>query len=143
MSASASESSGFELHPQLAADTFEVDRWACCRVLLMNDVTYPWLILVPQRSDLRELHDLTADDLALVTGEIVRASQAMERLFQPVKMNVAALGNQVPQLHIHIIARFENDAAWPKPVWGVVPAEPYGDDELTARIEALRSAFAG
>ncbi len=133
----------FELHPQLAADTVEVVRWACCRVLLMNDAAYPWLVLVPQRPALRELHQMVAGDLAQVTAEIVRASEAMERLFQPVKMNVAALGNQVPQLHIHVIARFEDDPAWPKPVWGVMPALPYDARDLGARVEALRGAFAG
>ena len=132
----------FELHKQLAADTIEVDRWDCCRVLLMNVATYPWLILVPQRPDVRELHALSAGDLALTSGEIVRASQAMERLFQPVKMNVAALGNMVPQLHIHVIARFDDDPAWPNPVWGVTPAKPYDAVDLTARVEALRDAFA-
>lgn len=134
--------SQFDLHPQLAADTVEVDRWDCCRVLLMNDATYPWLILVPQRPELRELHDLSADDLALTTAEIVRASQAMERLFQPTKLNVAALGNLVPQLHIHIIARFEDDPAWPKPAWGVAPAVPYEAGDLASRVAALHAAFA-
>lgn len=134
--------SDFDLHPQLAADTIEVARWDCCRVLLMNDATYPWLILVPQRPDLRDLHDLAPADLALATAEIVRASQALERLFQPVKINVAALGNMVPQLHIHVIARFEEDPAWPQPVWGVAPAEPYGAGALAERLEALRGAFA-
>jgi diadenosine tetraphosphate (Ap4A) HIT family hydrolase len=140
---SPSPPSDFELHPQLAADTIEVDRWACCRVLLMNDASYPWLILVPQRPGLRELHNLPADDLALATGEIVRASQAMERLFEPVKLNVAALGNQVAQLHIHVIARFDDDPAWPKPVWGVAPAVPYKAGALAERLAALRGAFAG
>ncbi|MCZ6511581.1 MAG: HIT family protein, partial [Alphaproteobacteria bacterium] len=119
MTATALATADFDLHPQLAADTVEVARWACSRVLLINDATYPWLILVPQRPGLRELHDLSADDLAQVTAEIVGASEAMERLFRPDKMNVAALGNQVSQLHIHVIARFEDDPAWPKPVWGV------------------------
>ena len=135
--------SEFELHPQLAADTIEVELWPCCRVLLMNDATYPWLILVPQRPGLRELHDLSAGDMAQVTGEIVRASRVMERLFQPVKINVAALGNQVPQLHIHVIARFDGDPAWPKPVWGVAPSVPYEAGALAERLAALRGAFAG
>jgi len=143
MKAIAPATADFDLHPQLAADTVEVDRWTCCRVLLIDDATYPWLILVPQRPCLRELHDLSADDLAQVTAEIVGASEAMERLFQPDKMNIAALGHQVPQLHIHAIARFEDDPAWPKPVWGVTPAIPYGAHDLAARIEALRGAFGG
>ncbi len=138
-----SASAAFGLHPQLAADTVEIDRWDCCRVLLMNDASYPWLILVPERAGARELHRLSPDDLALATAEIVRASAALERLFQPVKLNVAALGNIVPQLHIHVIARFEGDPAWPRPVWGVTPAVPYGAAELEARVAALRDAFAG
>ena len=142
MSPNAPIPAEFNLHQQLAADTIEVDRWDCCRVLLTNDATYPWLILVPQRAGVRELHELSTDDLALTTGEIVRASLAMERLFQPVKMNVAALGNIVPQLHIHVIARFEDDPAWPNPVWGVTPAAPYGAGDLAARVAALRGAFA-
>lgn len=133
----------FDLHPQLAADTLEVARWDCCRVLLMNDAAYPWLILVPQRPGLRDFHQLSVGDLALATAEIVRASQALERLFQPVKINVAALGNMVPQLHIHVIARFEDDPAWPQPVWGVAPAEPYGTEALAERLAALRGAFTG
>ena len=143
MHATAPAPSDFDLHPQLAGDTVEVDRWACCRVLLMNDAAYPWLIVVPQRPELRELHDLSTDDLAHVSAEIVRASRAMERLFEPVKMNVAALGNQVPQLHIHIIARFEDDPAWPNPVWGTAPAAPYEAGALAERLAALRGAFAG
>lgn len=139
----ASASPDFELHSQLAADTVEVARWDCCRVLLMNDAAYPWLILVPQRPGLRDFHELSAGDLALTTAEIVRASRALERLFQPAKINVAALGNLVPQLHIHVIARFEDDPAWPKPVWGVSPAEPYGAEALAERMEALRGAFTG
>jgi diadenosine tetraphosphate (Ap4A) HIT family hydrolase len=138
----ASAPSNFELHPQLTADTIEVDRWGCCRVLLMNDASYPWLILVPQRPGLRDLHDLPPEDLAAATAEIVRASQALEALFEPVKLNVAALGNQVPQLHIHVIARFEDDPAWPKPIWGVAPAVPYEAGALAERLEALRGAFA-
>jgi diadenosine tetraphosphate (Ap4A) HIT family hydrolase len=135
--------SDFDLHPQLAADTVEVENWACCRVSLMNDTTYPWLILVPQRSGLRDFHELAPVDLHTAAAEIMRASQALERLFQPVKINVAVLGNMVPQLHIHVIARFEDDPAWPKPVWGVVPAEPYNADALAECLTALRGAFAG
>jgi diadenosine tetraphosphate (Ap4A) HIT family hydrolase len=131
----------FELDPKLAADTSEVDRWPLCRVLLMNDANYPWLILVPARWGLRDFHDLEADDLAAMTAEIVRASKALEALFDPVKLNVAALGNQVPQLHIHVIARREDDPAWPKPVWGAVPARAYTESERRDRIEQLRGAF--
>lgn len=138
---SASPTAAFELHPQLAADTVEVVRWPCCRVLLMNDASYPWLILVPQRPGVRELHDLSADDLALATGEIVRASRALEALFHPAKINVGALGNLVSQLHIHVIARATDDAAWPGPVWGAGPARPYAAEALGERLAALRAAL--
>ena len=131
----------FALDPSLAGDTVPLEDWALCRVLLMNDAQYPWLILVPARPGLRDFHDLEPADLALATGEITRASKALQSLFTPVKLNVAALGNMVPQLHIHVIARFADDAAWPKPVWGVRPAEPYDAAALTARIGDLRGAF--
>lgn len=132
----------FELHPQLVADTVPVAEWPLCQVLLINDATYPWLVLVPARPDLRDLDDLAQADLALATGEIVKASRALKGLYNPVKINVAALGNMVPQLHIHVIARFEEDAAWPKPVWGVAPAQPYAPDALRARLSELHQAFA-
>ena len=133
--------SDFVLDPSLARDTVPLEDWALCRVLLMNDAQYPWLILVPARPGLRDFHDLEPADQALATGEITRASKALQSLFTPVKLNVAALGNMVPQLHIHVIARFADDAAWPKPVWGVRPAEPYDEAALTARIGDLRGAF--
>lgn len=131
----------FELHPQLAADTVPVVSWPLCQVLLINDATYPWLVLVPARPDLRDLDDLANDDLVLATGEIVRASRALKSLYSPDKVNVAALGNMVPQLHIHVIARFEDDAAWPKPVWGVAPARAYEPDALLARLSELHEVF--
>jgi len=135
--------SAFELDPKLAADTVEIARWELCRVLLMNDANYPWLILVPARAGLRDFHDLAADDLGVMTAEIVRASKALEALFGPVKLNVAALGNQVPQFHVHVIARRQDDPAWPKPVWGAVPATPYDEAARNERIAQLRDAFQG
>jgi len=132
----------FQLDTKLAADTVEIDRWTLCRVLLMNDANYPWLILVPERPGLRDFHDLAPADLAVMSAEIVRASQALQSLFDPVKLNVAALGNQVPQLHVHAIARQSDDAAWPKPVWGAAPAVPYNEAALDERIASLREAFA-
>ena len=126
----------FELHPQLAADTFELLNWPLCKVLLMNDRRYVWLILVPAIAGLRELHEV--DDPQL-WQEIDHASRTLAKFTQAHKMNVAALGNQVPQLHVHVIARQADDAAWPKPVWGVGTAEPYADPE--AMIHSLRQAL--
>ena len=131
----------FALHPQLAADTFEIGRLELSRVLLMNDSRYPWLILVPEKPDLVELVDLGNTDLSRLTGEIRRASLALRELFTPDKLNVAALGNMVPQLHVHVIARFRNDSAWPRPGWGGPPAPPYPAAAAVKRINDLRGAL--
>jgi len=133
--------SGFTLHERLAGDTVAVAEGPLSLVRLMNDRTYPWLILVPSRSDLRELHDLAAAERSHLMDEITAASRCLERLFAADKINVGALGNLVPQLHIHVIARFRNDPAWPGPVWGAAPPEPYETGDLAARVEALRDAF--
>ena len=112
----------FTLHPQLVADTVAVGDLALCRVLLSKDANYPWLILVPRRPDIVELIDLTAVDRAALSAEIDAAARALKATVPCDKLNVAALGNMVPQLHVHIIARRHGDPAWPKPVWGAVPA---------------------
>ena len=122
----------FELDPRLAADTVELARWSLCRVLLMNDANYPWLILVPQRPGLRDFDEVAGADRGVLDGEMTRACTALRKMVKPHKMNIASLGNAVPQLHIHIIARQTGDAAWPKPVWGVVPAKPYAADAVAA-----------
>ncbi|MCP5366858.1 MAG: HIT family protein [Hyphomicrobiales bacterium] len=130
----------FTLHPTLAADTRELARWTLCRVLLMDDARYPWLILVPALPDLREIHDLDAAGRTQLMDEITRASRALEAAFAPDKINVGALGNLVPQLHVHVIARRRDDNAWPGPVWGRHPPRPYAADEardLTARLAPL------
>ncbi len=131
--------SDFTLHLQLANDTHTVMRLDLCHVLLMNDSTYPWLILVPNLPDLREMHDLTPRDQAQLMAEITLVSRCLERLVNADKMNVAALGNMVPQLHVHVIARFDKDPAWPGPVWGKVPAVPYTQsaaEDFAASIKA-------
>ena len=131
----------FKLDDRLAADTVEVTRWPLSRVLLMNDATFPWLVLVPERPGLRDLDDLDAADHQTVMAEITRASRALKETCQPDKINVAALGNVVEQLHIHIIARFRHDPAWPKPVWGMVPAQPYDEDALGETLSRLKDAL--
>jgi diadenosine tetraphosphate (Ap4A) HIT family hydrolase len=120
----------FELDKRLAADTVELARWPLCRVLLMNDANYPWLILVPQRQGLRDLDEVAGTDRAALSDEIARACAVLRAVATPHKLNVAALGNVTPQLHIHVIARQTTDPAWPKPVWGTVPAKPYAPDAL-------------
>lgn len=116
---------GFVLDERLAADTAAVGKLELCRCLLMNDRTYPWLILVPERAGIREFHQLEQSDRALLMEEIVRAQRALQAVYKPDKLNVGALGNAVPQLHIHVIARFKSDAAGLRPVWGIAPAAPY------------------
>jgi diadenosine tetraphosphate (Ap4A) HIT family hydrolase len=133
----------FDLHPTLVRDTVEIARLPLCRVLLMNDRRFPWLILVPEQEGLREIHELPPADRVRLIEEIAAAGQALQRLSAPDKLNVGALGNVVPQLHVHVVARFKNDDAWPGPVWGSGPAVPYGGEELAALRGRLESAFAG
>ena len=130
----------FELHPQLAKDCLSLGRLPLCRVLLMNDANYPWFILVPEREGLRELHELAEADRRVLWEESALLARALVHAFAPDKLNVAALGNQVPQLHVHHIARYQHDAAWPAPVWGKLPAKPYFGAEaakLMARVRPL------
>lgn len=127
----------FELHPRLDADTFELGRLPLCRVLLMNDATYPWMILVPQRPGLREIHELDEADQMQLMRESCLVARTMATMFEADKMNVAALGNMVPQLHVHHIARHTGDPAWPAPVWGRTPPRPYAPGE----VEKLLARF--
>lgn len=114
----------FALHPRLAADTIPIGDLPLCRVLLMNHRHFPWLILVPRREGMREMFDLGPKDYHAVMEEVRLAAEKFAAMTGAHKMNIAALGNQVEQLHIHIIARFKNDAAWPNPIWnsGMAPA---------------------
>lgn len=128
----------FTLNAQLATDTIFLADWTLNRVLLMNDARFPWLILVPRRNGLREIHDLPATDQSQLIAEVTRASRALETQFRPRKINVGALGNIVPQLHIHVVARFETDPAWPGPVWGHGTRVPYSADDAGNRIAALK-----
>ena len=132
----------FSLHQTLEADTVELARWPLCRVLLMNESRYPWLILVPERPGLKDLHDMSPEDLTLVMAEIIKASEALEKVYKPHKTNVAALGNVVEQLHIHVIARYMDDPAWPAPVWGKFPPTPYSDGMLSEAVSNLTCAWA-
>ena len=108
----------FELHPQLENDTDYIFQLPLCRVRLMDNSLFPWIILVPAIENITELTDLTTNDQRQLMDEICRMSELMKKAFNPDKLNVATLGNQVPQLHIHIIARYKSDSAWPNPVWG-------------------------
>lgn len=133
--------STFQLHPQLAQDTWLVTDLPLCRVLLINETRYPWVILVPRQQDIREIHELTAMERQQLWQESDQLSRALMKLFKPDKLNIAALGNQVPQLHIHHIARFQTDAAWPAPVWGKFPPQAYTATEAAAQIQHLLVAL--
>jgi len=130
--------SPWSLDPQLAADTVPVGDLALSRVLLANDANYPCLILVPRRPALTEFIDLEENEQMQLLAEIDTAARALKAATQCDKLNIAALGNQVAQLHVHVIARFRNDAAWPKPIWGVAPARAYDGAARDALLTALR-----
>ena len=127
----------FQLNAQLEADTHLICRTENCQILLMNDARFPWIVLVPEVADIRELYELNEQQQHQTYQSILRISKSLAEYSNADKMNVAALGNQVPQLHIHIIARYETDAAWPGPVWGAGQAEPYRPDQLQQRLSDL------
>ena len=133
--------SNFELHPQLAADCFIVGDLSLCRVLMMNESRYPWFILVPRRADMREMHHLSTADQQQLWQESAQFSQLLEEQFQPDKLNVAAIGNMVPQLHIHHIARYKTDAAWPAPVWGKFKPLAYEDEAGSERLQLIQRSL--
>jgi diadenosine tetraphosphate (Ap4A) HIT family hydrolase len=129
----------FTLHNQLAKDCVPLGDFSLCRVLLMNDAQYPWLILVPRRQDVAELFQLSRVDQQQLLEEANSVAAALAGHFNADKMNLAALGNVVPQLHIHVIARFRDDPAWPRPVWGVQPPQAYADAALHQRLVELEA----
>jgi diadenosine tetraphosphate (Ap4A) HIT family hydrolase len=130
--------SAWSLHPQLEKDTINIGDLPLSRVLVIKDANYPWLLLVPRRPDAIEIIDLNEVEQAQLTTEISRVARALKEVTGAQKLNIAALGNVVPQLHVHIIARRTTDAAWPRPVWGVVPALPHDPQEVETFISALR-----
>jgi diadenosine tetraphosphate (Ap4A) HIT family hydrolase len=131
----------FELHPRLRQDTVEIHSLDLSLLLMMNDARFPWLILVPAKKGLKELHALTPNEQMRLMGEITLCSQLLEEIHAPDKINVGALGNLVPQLHIHVIARRHSDAAWPGPVWGFGEPEPYPKTEREQAIAAFQQAI--
>ena len=129
----------FQLHERLAADTHNLGRSRLCEILLMNDRTWPWIILVPAVPDIREIYQLGKEQQQRLLEESSTLSQGMMEIFGGDKMNVAALGNMVPQLHCHVVGRFKDDPAWPGPIWGVGTAEPYDEEAGRDRLAALRA----
>ncbi|WP_248799840.1 HIT domain-containing protein [Pseudomonas sp. MWU13-2105] len=131
----------FVLDSRLQQDTLPMGDLPLCRVLLSNDASYPWFILVPRRADISEVFQLAVADQQLLWAETTELAQLLQQAFRADKMNVAALGNVVSQLHMHVIVRRRDDAAWPAPVWGKHPARPYTDEEVAVIRERLRVAF--
>ena len=129
----------FTLNPKLEADTFFICDLKVSRLLLMNDSNYPWLILVPRQDGLVELTDLNFDEQSEILREINLLGKILKESFAVEKLNIGALGNVVKQLHIHVIGRFQNDAAFPKPVWGAVAAKPYAENTAQDLIKKIKS----
>lgn len=122
----------FVLDPRLEQDTLPIGDFPLCRLLLMNDASYPWFILVPRREEISELFQLDSADQKLLWKETTTLAEIVKDTFGADKMNIAALGNMVSQLHVHVIARRRNDAAWPAPVWGHHPADPYSEEQVVS-----------
>ncbi len=129
----------FQLDPRLENDTVKIGELALCDLLLATDANYPWVILVPRQANITELYQLSEDDQLQLMREISAVSRRMTTHFLAHKINVAALGNVVAQLHVHIIARYDTDPAWPGPIWGKVDAIAYPEDELESTVNSLKA----
>ena len=135
--------SAWSLHPKLKEDTIDIGDLPLCKVLVIKDAHYPWLLLVPRRPGLREIHELTEPERRQLIEEIAAAGRALQMETGAAKINIGALGNLVPQLHVHVVARSAGDPAWPGPVWGQGRPEPYPPEALAAWLARLRRALAG
>jgi len=124
----------FKLHPRLAEDCYYLGDFPLCALLLSKDANYPWYILVPKQANISEAFQLSTLDQQQLQYESLQLSQRLNIAFKADKMNIAALGNMVPQLHLHHIVRFKDDIAWPNPVWGFTDAAPYNKNELEERV---------
>ncbi len=134
---------GWALDPQLAHDSAAIGDLPLCQVRLMDDASYPWLLLVPRRRAVTEIIDLAEIDRAQLMREIAHTADALKNQTRCDKINIAAIGNVVAQLHVHVIARFRSDAAWPKPVWGLAPARPYNKSGRQILVGAMRERMFG
>jgi diadenosine tetraphosphate (Ap4A) HIT family hydrolase len=130
-----------DLHPRLQQDCLLIGRFTLCRLLLMQDANYPWFILVPDREDISEIFQLSGEDQVQLLRESSRLSAVLVERFHADKLNIAALGNVVPQLHVHHVVRYRDDPAWPAPVWGHAPSRPYTPEGLSVVLDTLRSGL--
>ena len=130
-----------DLHPRLLEDCLELGKFSLCRLLLMKDANYPWFILVPDREDISEIHHLSEEDQLQLIRESAFLSAVIEKEFRADKINVAALGNVVPQLHVHHVVRYKDDIAWPSPIWGKHPAREYSQELLDKTANKISTAI--
>ena len=133
----------FQLHPTLSEKSALIGRFPLSLVLLGLDANYPWCLLVPQRENMMEIHHLGNEDRLQLMRESCHLAEVMVDLYGPDKMNVAVLGNNVSQLHMHHVARYKTDPAWPGPIWGAGSAKAYTAEDLAEQISRLQSALAG
>jgi len=130
-----------EIHPQLQQDCLTIGRFKMCYLLLMRDANYPWFVLVPDREGITEIYQLSKEDQHQLIEESSYLASILMKTFQADKMNIAAIGNIVSQLHIHHVVRYRDDAAWPAPVWGKVPVEPYTEAQMAIVITKLKEVL--
>ena len=128
----------FQLHPRLKEDCIAIGRFDLCQLLMMNDSQYPWFILVPRRADIKEIYQLSKSERHTLIEESSYLAENLATLYEADKMNIAAIGNLVPQLHIHHVVRYQSDKAWPAPVWGRFAAVPYTQQQIIDNIAQVK-----
>lgn len=128
----------FQLHPRLEQDCIAIGRFDLCRILMMNDSQYPWFILVPEKADITEIYQLSKRERHTLAEESSYLAENLAILYKADKMNIATIGNLVPQLHIHHIVRYQTDKAWPAPIWGKFAAIPYTQQQITDNIARIK-----
>ena len=135
--------SPFQLHPRLQQDCLPIGRFSLSQILMMNDSQFPWFILVPQRNDISEIYQLEQSDRQQLMAESCLLAEKLVEIYQPDKLNIAAIGNLVPQLHVHHVARYALDKAWPAPIWGKFAATPYAEQDAQKQISRMRDCLQG
>ena len=128
----------FQLHPRLKQDCITIGRFDLCQLLMMNDSQYPWFILVPEKADIKEIYQLSKLERHALTEESSYLAENLATLYKADKMNIAAIGNLVPQLHIHHVVRYQADKSWPAPIWGKFAAVPYTQQQITDNIDQVK-----
>jgi len=129
----------FQLHPRLKQDCIAIGRFDLCQLLMMNDSQYPWFILVPEKAGIKEIYQLSKPERQTLTEESSFLAENLAALYKAEKMNIAAIGNLVPQLHIHHVVRYQTDKAWPAPVWGKFDAVPYTQKQITINVARVKA----